>query len=192
MIVVLSLASWLLTSGATTPPEPPPTVLTPDSHMAPMPAVPTVPAQPPERLSMRLLQVQLDGGELGLRQGGQKFKLADLPRLVAAYPDAELLAREANDKLGLANGLGWGGLIATLGWTGTLIGAAAATPSYAHQLTTASDVLLGVSVGLLITSIGLFIAGGSAARSGLDKWLEAVNTYNRQMLDDSTRPIPSG
>jgi hypothetical protein len=149
----------------------------------------------PDRPSMRLLQVQLGSGgdwfnPFAVMRGTTKFEGADLPRLVADYPDAKRLADEANSKFQLTTGLIIGGGIADIGALAMLISAIATQPSYSNQLSTTSAVFVGVGVGLLVVGVTLSIIGTSTQREAGAKWLEAVNTYNRQMLDSTVRAVP--
>jgi hypothetical protein len=145
---------------------------------------------------MRLIEIQLGGGgdlfnPYDARIGGQKHPGAELPRLVSAYPDALKLAEEANDRFQLAEVLIVSSLIAEAGSIGFLIAGIATQPTYTYQSNTTSLVLGSVGIGLLVVGVVLTITGGSAERDGVTKWLEAVNTYNREMVDRATVPVPS-
>jgi hypothetical protein len=153
---------------------------------------------PKPSLSERLLQVQSDpvflGNPFGVAQGFGKFRGSELPRLVAASPRARTLALEANDKFGTASGLFVGALIADVGALGTAIGSivAQSQATNQNQLTTTTGVLLGVTLGLLLVGVGLSAAGGAIERDAVNQWLEAVNTYNRELVGgqlDASPPL---
>jgi len=61
-----------------------------------------------------------------------------------------------------------------------------------NQVSTTGAVLLGVSTGLLLGAVTLAIAGGAVMQEAINKWLDAVNTYNRQLVDGQLDPVPSG
>jgi hypothetical protein len=184
------LSALLATAASAQPPAPPAVVPYNSSGTSAVYA-----ASAADRPSMRLLQVQLGSGgdwfnPFAVMRGTTKFEGADLPHLVADYPDAKRLADEANSKFQLATGLVVGALVADTGSIAMLIGAIATQPSYSNQLSTTSAVFLGVGVGLLVVGITLSIFGTTTQREAAAKWLEALNTYNREMLDGTDRPIP--
>jgi hypothetical protein len=177
----------------------PPVVVVPDTPAGPKASSSPLdytlrPAAKP--LSARLLQVQYGSGAFGnpfgVQQGFSTFPGSDLPVLVVASPQASALAREANDKFGLATGLLVGALVCDLSGLGTVIAAiATASESGPNQLSTTSAVLSGVSIGLVVAGLGLAIGGGGVMREAINKWLDAVNTYNRQLVDGQLDRTPS-
>jgi hypothetical protein len=175
----------------------PPVVVAPDASAgtkAPALDYTLSPAAKP--LSARLLQVQYGSGAFGnpfgVQQGFGNFPGSDLPVLVVASPQASALAREANEKFGLATGLLVGALVLDLSGLGTIIAAiATASESGSNQISTTSAVLSGVSIGLVVAGLGLAIGGGGVMREAINKWLDAVNTYNRQLVDGQLDRTPT-
>ncbi len=176
---------------------PPPVVVVPDpSSGAKAPPLDYTLGPAAKPLSARLLQVRYGSGAFGspfeVQQGFGTFPGSDLPVLVAASPEASALAREANEKFGLATGLLVGALVLDLSGLGTIIAAiATASESGSNQLSTTSAVLTGVSIGLVVAGLGMAIGGGGVMREAINRWLEAVNTYNRQLVDSQLDRIPS-
>jgi hypothetical protein len=201
------MGSWtailwaMLLSASAVGQQTPPVVVLPDSRAgAPQAASPAYTLQPTEKepRSARLLQVQLGGGDFAnpnpfqVRQGSYKFSGSELPRLVATSPEALSLAQQANGKFGLATGLLVGGLVTSLGALGTGIAALATLPqNNLNQLSSTTAVLLGTTLGLCLVSLAFSIGGQVVARDATDKWLDAVNTYNRQLVDGRLDPVPS-
>jgi hypothetical protein len=190
--------STMLLSTSALAQQTPPVVVVPDSTTGVAPPMPALDytLRPGQKvpLSARLLQVQYGtgfGNPFGVQQGYGKFPGSELPRLVAASHQARSLALEANDKFALSTGLLIGGLASDLGALGTAIAGAATIPNNLNQLPTTSAVLLGVSVGLLVVGVGLTLGGSAVMQEAINRWLDAVNTYNRQLVDGQLDAVPS-
>jgi hypothetical protein len=179
------------------PPTAPPTVLVPDIAPA-LPAPTRAPNGIPRALpSARLLQPRATSGLFSIpyevQQGPYTFQGSQLEMAVAGSPEALGLAREANAKFGEGSAFLIGGTVASLVGIGTLVASIATFPKNSFDDATASTVLIGTTLGLVVVALALDIAGASLATDGVRKWFEAVNTYNRQLIDGQIQTlVPSG
>ena len=176
-------------------PSVPPGAIAPDNGPALPPLVAAPGGVPRAFPSARLLQARPVSSFFSIpyevQQGPYTFRASQLEMVVAGSPEAVPLAREAIAKFDQGKAFLISGTVVSFAGIGTAV-ASIATLNSGNGDTTASIVLLSTTLGLLVVALGLDIVGINVANDGIQKWFEAVNAYNRQLMDGQLQTIPSG
>jgi hypothetical protein len=110
-----------------------------------------------------------------------------LETALAGSAQAVSLAHQAHQKLSTGSALAWPGAILMGVSAGTSLGFAESIGSNGGNVTTATGVGLGISLGLFVGGVALAIIAGGLSRAGSQLECDAVNAYNSDLVDGKLR-----